>query len=450
MQKRILSTLFFCILSALILSAKIQLPAALSNHMVLQQQSQVKLWGKATPGSQVSVRPSWNNKASATHADANGNWALTIPTPAAGGPYEISITDGEELLLKDILIGEVWLCSGQSNMAMPLKGRNGEPVEGANEVLVRAKETLPLRVFTTAVRMSDSPQEDVTGQWLKPSAGNLQHISAVAYFYGQLLQEVLDVPIGLIISAASGTRIESWLPGYPSCELYNAMIHPVRNYTLKGFIWFQGESNCVDPEGYAQLFPELPNRLRKVWGLGELPFYYAQIAPYTYYGLESTAAARVREIQLQNERTTPHAGMAVTLDLGEETSNHPPRKKEVGHRLAYWALAKTYGRKGFGYQSPAYKAIEVKNNEIIISFHYSSSRCIAPTYGELDSFEIAAADRVFHPAKAKIDHKNQQVIVSAENVPNPVAVRYAFKNYAKASLFDDYGLPVSSFRSDDW
>lgn len=450
MQKQVLSVLFFFLLSTSTLSAKIQLPAVLSHHMVLQQQSQVKLWGRATPNFQVSAKASWNSDIPTTHADASGEWVLTISTPVAGGPYEISITDGEEVILKDILIGEVWLCSGQSNMVMPLKGREGQPVESANEVLVRAKGALPLRIFTAATNMNNTPQENIAGEWLKPSSENLQRSSAVAYFYGQLLQEVLDVPIGLIVSAASGSKIESWLPNHPTCELYNAMIHPLRNYTVKGFVWFQGESNCVDPEAYSRIFPELPHRFRKVWGLGELPFYYVQIAPYTYYGLESTAAARIREIQLQNERLIPNAGMVVTLDLGEETCNHPPRKKEVGHRLAYYVLAKTYGRKGFGYQPPVYKSIEIKNHEIVISFEYTSSHCIAPIYGELESFEVAAADRIFYPAKAKIDYKNRQVIVSAENVPNPIAVRYAFRNYAKASLFDDYGLPVSSFRSDDW
>ncbi len=450
MRKRFISTTLCFLLCIPVVLAKIELPAILSHQMVLQQQSLVKLWGKADPDSRVTVKTSWNNKTTVTQADADGKWLVTVSTPAAGGPYTISIADKEEIVLNDILIGEVWLCSGQSNMVLPLKGREGQPVAGANDVLVRAKGTLPLRVFTVANQMSDTPQDNTTGTWVKPSSENLEKVSAVAYFYGQLLQEVLDVPIGLIVSASSGSKIELWLPNQIPCRLYNAMIHPLRNYTLKGFLWYQGESNCVNPESYSHLFPQLPQEFRRVWDLGELPFYYVQIAPYMYSGLESTAAARVREVQLQNERLIPNAGMAVTLDLGEETCNHPAGKKEVGHRLAYWALAKTYGRKGFGYQSPAYKSIEVKDHEIIVSFHYSSSRCIGPVYGDLEGFEIAASDSVFYPAKARIDIKSRQVIVSAENVPNPIAVRYAFKNYTKASLFDDYGLPVSSFRSDNW
>lgn len=451
MPKKILNLLFFImILAPLTVSAKIQLPAVLSHSMVLQQQSQVKLWGKATSNSCVKVKTSWDDQNFVTQSDANGKWQLTITTPSAGGPYEISITDGEEVILKDILIGEVWLCSGQSNMALPLSGRAGQPVEDANEILVKAKETLPLRVFTVACKTSKTPQDDVRGQWLKPSAENLQNTSAVAYFYGQLLQEVLNVPVGLIVSAYSGSKIESWLPESSSCDLYNAMIHPLKDYILKGFLWYQGESNCVDPQSYSKLFPQLPKSLREVWGTDELPFYYVQIAPYAYHWLEETAAARVREVQLNNEKLIPNVGMAVTLDLGVETCNHPPKKKEVGHRLAYWALAKTYHRKGFGYQSPTYKSIEVKDDEIIISFDYTSSHCIAPIYGKLEGFEIASMDKVFYPAEARIDHDCRKVIVSAKNVPAPIAVRYAFKNYTEASLYDDYGLPVSSFRSDDW
>lgn len=450
MKIKVLNLLLFILLATATLSAKILLPAVLSHNMVLQQKSRVKLWGKAIPNSCVNVKTSWNNQMSVTQSDMNGDWQLTVLTPSAGGPYEIGITDGEETILKDILIGEVWLCSGQSNMALPLSGRAGQPVEGANEILVRAKESLPLRVFTVVSSSSETPQDNVKGKWLKPTSENLQNTSAVAYFYGQLLQETLDIPIGLIVSAYSGSQIESWLPGHPSCYLYNAMIHPLKNYTLKGFLWFQGESNCVDPQLYSKLFPQLPKGFRDVWGLGELPFYYVQIAPYAYHWLEETAAARVREVQLKNEMLIPNAGMAVILDLGIETCNHPPKKKEVGHRLAYLALAKTYHRKGFGYRPPVYKSIEVKNNEIIISFHYTSSHCVAPIYGKLEGFEIAASDKVFYPVEAKIDHQCRKVIVSAKNVPNPIAVRYAFKNYTKASLFDDYGLPVSSFRSDNW
>ena len=259
MQKKILNLLCFIVFfTSSTLFAKIQLPTVLSHNMVLQQKSQVKLWGKATPNSCVNVKTSWSGQNFVTQSDFNGKWQLVVSTPSAGGPYEISITDGEEVILKDILIGEVWLCLGQSNMALPLKGRPGQPVEGANEILVKAKETFPLRVFTVACKSSELPQDDVTGKWLKPSAENLQNSSAVAYFYGQLLQEVLNVPVGLIVSAYSGSKIESWLPESPSCDLYNAMVYPLKDYTLKGFLWYQGESNCVDPQSYSKYFPLFP------------------------------------------------------------------------------------------------------------------------------------------------------------------------------------------------
>lgn len=451
----------FALLWTISLPAKIQLPAVLSNQMVLQQQTDIKLWGKATSNTWVTIKTSWNNRTFTVQAGKEGNWLVYVPTPLAGGPYEISISDGEEIVLKDILIGEVWFCSGQSNMSMPLQGWNGQPIEGANEVLVKANENIPVRFFTATAKTSPTLQEDTYGEWLKPSSENLQSVSALAYFYGQLLQETLDVPVGLVVSAFGGSKIESWLsykavddiPGalahHSPSQLYNAMIHPFKNYTIKGFLWYQGENNWVDPELYARLFPELPKDFRRAWNAGELPFYYVQIAPGPYDGVEKTTSARIREVQMLNEKTIPNAGMVVTLDLGG-LYGHPSKKKEVGHRLAYMALAKTYGRKGFGYQAPAYKSIEINKQEIIISFEYTSSRCVVPAFVNLENFEVAGADRIFYPATARINERTRCVVVTAEEVTHPIAVRYAYKNFTKASLFDEYDLPVSSFRSDNW
>ena len=198
MKIKVLNLLLFILLATATLSAKILLPAVLSHNMVLQQKSRVKLWGKAIPNSCVNVRTSWNNQMSVAQSDMNGDWQLTVLTPSAGGPYEIGITDGEETILKDILIGEVWLCSGQSNMALPLSGRAGQPVEGANEILVRAKESLPLRVFTVVSSSSETPQDNVKGKWLKPTSENLQNTSAVAYFYGNYYKKHWMSPLVLL------------------------------------------------------------------------------------------------------------------------------------------------------------------------------------------------------------------------------------------------------------
>ena len=245
-------------------------------------------------------------------------------------------------------------------------------------------------------------------------------------------------------------KVSGISPNSFSSLLYNGMVHPLIGYGIKGVIWYQGESNRHDPEKYGQLMPVFVKDLRNKWGLGELPFYYVQIAPYKYSGPDVAESAYLREVQLQNMSKIPNSGMVTTLDVGEMNGIHPSNKEAVGERLAYWALAKTYGKKGFEYSAPVYSSMEIKNGKIYLSFDNLGYGGLIPAKTQLESFEIAGEDKIFHEAKAVFVPEVNQVVVWNESVPVPVAVRYAFKNYAKASLFTVSGLPVSSFRTDNW
>ena len=462
-------------------SAEIKLPSILADGMVLQQQTDVKLWGKANAGSKVKVRVSWNDKTYDTRSDKEGNWMVRVGTPAAGGPYEITISDGKKLTLKNILIGEVWLCAGQSNMEIPVKGYPFQPVLNSNNIIAKANPRVPIRMYTTdsdesgewVFQFSREPQTDCVGRWMDNSPENVANISAVAYMYARYLQEALDIPVGILVSTLGGTQIESWMskeafsafpdidldipnfdkitrPYGQPCVLYNSKLAPLTNFTIKGLIWYQGESNRHDPEKYGQLMPVFVKDLRNKWGLGEFPFYYVQIAPYKYSGPDVAESAYLREVQLQNMSEIPNSGMVTTLDVGEMNGIHPSNKEAVGERLAYWALAKTYGKKGFEYSAPVYSSMEIKNGKIYLSFDNLGYGGLIPAKTQLESFEIAGEDKIFHEAKAVFVPEVNQVVVWNESVPVPVAVRYAFKNYAKASLFTVSGLPVSSFRTDNW
>ena len=463
-------------LCAMTVLAEVKLPHILSDNMVLQQQAEVKLWGEAVAGKKVKVTPSWGETTYWTQVDATGKWIVTVQTPVAGGPYEIKISDGDELVLKNVLVGEVWLCSGQSNMEMPMKGFYAQPVEGANDFIAKANPTVPIRMFTAKISHSRTPQDDVPGVWQQHTSENLPAWSATAYFFGKYLQEVLDVPVGLVVSCWGGSKVEAWMskeafdafPEYDlsflttgakpatrdnhtPCYLYNAMIHPLINFAIKGCIWYQGEANIDNYKVYARLMPAFVKDWRKKWGLGDFPFYYTQIAPYSYEDSDATGSAHLREVQLHNMDDIPNSGMAVTLDVGEEQCIHPAKKQVVGNRLAYWALAKTYGCKGFGYSAPVYKSMEVREGHVFVKFASKSpSQSVTPIGKELKCLEVAGEDRVFYPAKAFINPQSKVLTVYSEQVPVPVAVRYAYRNYVQGELFDEYGIPLSSFRSDNW
>lgn len=457
------------------LHAQPKLPALFTDNMVLQQQAKAPVWGWSKAGKTITVKGSWNNRSYRTQADGQGKWKVFIETPRAGGPYKLSISDGRELTLNNVLIGEVWLCTGQSNMEMPVKGFRGQPILGANDAILESANnnihlyTVP-RASTTTVQDDSRP-----AQWQVAGPESVANFSASGYFFGRLLNKMLHVPVGLITVSYGGSTIEAWMdkdilrsfkeikvPGRSDTipvvnrtptTLYNAMMHPVIGYAIKGCIWYQGESNYERPDQYEKLFPTMVSRLREQWGQGNFPFYYMQIAPYNYAQLPpynqggKYNSAYLRDAQRKSEAKIPNSAMAVNMDNGEESSIHPMRKEVVGKRLALLALAKTYGMKGFGYASPAYESMAV--NGSVVTLKFSNVDFGLTTFGKEPSlFEIAGKDKVFYPAQAHVNAKS--VSLSSPMVKEPAAVRYAFRDFVTGELFGCEGLPVSSFRTDDW
>lgn len=472
--------LAFLLFSVLSIQAKVKLPSVLADNMVLQQQSEVKLWGWANPNVKIKINTSWDKKSYTAISDEKGNWLQKVNTPAAGGPFQITFNDGEKTILTNILIGEVWFCSGQSNMEMPMQGFDRQPLKGANDFIAKANVNVPIRIFNSDVeagkrirQFSKQVQTNVKGTWLMNSSENVSLTSATAYYFAQFIQEVLNVPVGIIVSSLGGSAVEAWMsreaiepfkevnlsilyndaeiksPQQTPCVLYNAKIAPLLNYKIKGMLWYQGESNRLKPDLYSKLMPAFVKDLRTKWDVGEFPFYYVQIAPYKYDGADSTSSARLREVQTQNMTDIPNSGMVSTLDIGNLNFIHPVDKETVGKRLAWWALGQTYQLKGIDYATPIYNSLEIKEAKIYINFK-NADRGISPMWTDLKGFEIAGADKVFYPAKAEIETKTSRLAVSSEKVPSPVAVRYAYKNYAEPSIFGLSGIPVPSFRTDNW
>jgi sialate O-acetylesterase len=449
-------------------SAQTKLPLVFSDNMVLQQQSQASIWGTDKPNTKVLVKGSWGKEARTT-ADANGKWRLKLQTPPAGGPYTLAVSGSTSAILKNILIGEVWLCSGQSNMGMTLQGYYNQPVLGSNETILNSKNE-NIRMFTQPHAASVTPLSDVQGNWQIAGPASTGKFSAIAYYFAKKLQAVLGVPIGIIHTSWGGSTIETWMdkeslagfthkpvpdtvpkvnPHRTPTLLYNGMLYPFVGYTLKGMLWYQGEGNRENYYDYQGMMTAMITSWRKQWQQGDFPFYFAQIAPFTY---ADNTGAYVPEAQLKTAQSVPFTGMAVTLDIGEEKLIHPAEKETVGNRLAYWALAKDYNVQGIAYSGPIYKAIEkTPNGRIVVRFDYASMGL--STFGRpLTEFEIAGEDKVFHPANATIntDEKNPGITVWSDSVKNPVSVRYAFKSWAVGNLFNTQGLPASSFRTDDW
>ena len=441
--------------------------------MVLQQQSEVTFSGTATSGKRVQATASWNNKKIQTNVDAKGEWKLSLQTPVAGGPYSITFSDGEDLTLQNILIGEVWFCSGQSNMEMPVKGFRGQPVFGSQPYIVSANPKRPLRLYTVKNAWNTIPQEaGVDGEWKEASPEDVADFSATAYFFGNQLQQSLDVPVGLIHCSWSMSKIEAWmnketLSGFPEIALpdviqrefgwtagtptllWNAMVNPWKGFPVKGVIWYQGESNVERPEQYRMLFPELVRTWRKYFADDNLPFYYVQIAPYNHQKVNS---AIFREVQLDCMRTIPNVGMVVTLDVGEADIIHPARKEVVGERLAYWALNKVYGYSAFGCRGPEFRSMEIRDGHVFLKFDFAPNGLSFMGKQPL-GFEVAGEDKVFYPAKVRITPAfwgNEGLEVWSTEVAKPVAVRYGFSNYVDGALYNTEGLPASSFRTDNW
>ena len=449
--------------------ADIKLPAIFSDNMVLQQQAQVDVWGWAKPNVNVSVTGSWNRKTQSVKSNPDGYWRLKIATPAAGfTPYTLTISDGKAVTLRNILIGEVWVCSGQSNMEMPMKGFRNEPVAGGPEAIVTSANN-GIRCFSVAKNSKAAPQDDCIGEWEIAGPATTPNFSATGYFFARLINQALNIPVGLIHTSWGGSRIEAWMTpnalkdipekpipatdadisianGSPTV-LYNGMIHPILGYGIRGAIWYQGESNRDEPALYVKMFDAMVREWRNIWKIGEFPFYYCQIAPYYYGG--GTNSGFIREAQSKGMTTTPNTGMAVLMDAESVNSIHPPKKCDAGERLALWALAETYGMKGMHYRSPELKSIEIEGRVAVLTFDINADPGLT-TYGkEILNFTIAGSDKRFSPAKAA--YSGNKVFVFSPSVANPVAVRYCWDDTSATELFTVEGnLPLSSFRTDEW
>ena len=455
--------------------AKIKLPTIVSSNMVLQRNTTIQIWGWADAKENITIEASWFNGPLKVKADNEGNWRIEIKTTNSKAPQIITIKGkNSNIILDNVLFGEVWLCSGQSNMQMSLKGYSGQPTFGS--ALATAKATNPnLRLFSVDRIGSKTPLKDVEKYtaWEQASPDNVSDFSAVAYYFGQQLQAILDVPVGLIHTSWGGSSVQAWLskeeiskyqkfdltdvdmnkaPNRIPTALFNSMIKPLIPYTIKGALWYQGETNRKDPENYKKLFPAMVNDWRTRWDIGDFPFYYVQIAPYLYDGdntvfQTSENSAFIRETQLQCLELIPNSGIAITMDIGEEHSIHPAKKKEVADRLLFNALNQTYGYKTVDFAAPIFDYKEIKDGGIVL--HFKNAETGLYTYDVLKGFELAGEDKIFYPADAKIVN-GKDVFVICSDVSKPVAVRYAWRNWVVGTLYDTNLLPASSFRTDIW
>lgn len=505
---RFLSTCLLLTVSLLFgtqVTADLKLPAMFSDSMVIQRDQPVKVWGWATPGNEVQV--AINDQKKIATADADGRWTTQLAAMTAGGPHTITIIGNESTLtVKDVMVGEVWLCSGQSNMAMTVSRSNNPKQESASATHPQ------IRMFKVGSGHSLEPQETCSGTWTVCSPETVGGFSATAYFFGRRLHKELNVPIGLINSSVGGTSVESWtsMPAqsavasikprldawkaeddafdegaataryekalaawkekqaakkavpkkpqlasrprndrnYPA-NLFNGKINPLVGYTIKGAIWYQGENSSG--RGFSHLYGDqlatLIKDWRDRWGQGNFPFGWVQLpnfrAPQTQPA-QTDGWVLVQEGMLKT-LALPHTGMAVTIDVGDAKDIHPKDKQSVGHRMAQWALADVYGQDVIA-MGPIYSAAKIDGDKVIVEFDYADG--LHTKDNKVKGFAIAGADRKFVHATAKID--GNRVVVSSPDVSQPVSVRYAWAANPVVSLYNAAEIPASPFRTDNW
>ncbi len=459
-----LSNLLFALaLFSFSANAQLRLPAVLSSNMVLQQNDSAMLWGWGNPAEKVFVNTGWDNHVDSAVVSCGAKWSLKVKTPIAGGPYTITFNNQwETIRLHNVMVGEVWFCSGQSNM-------DWNYYVGVNDIQqeLNLGRQDNIRFFYIAKNTADYPQQDTRGQWDVCDSNKLKPFSAVAYFFAKKLQEELHVPIGLIQASWGGTPAEVWMPaektnGNPILKManeklpssiwwpikpgvaYNAMVNPVTNYSVAGAIWYQGEGNTAAPSTYSRLLTAMIDSWRDLWKKN-IPFYYVQIAPYTYGA--DYAGAIIREQQAIASRHS-NTGMVIITDLVDDTTNiHPRNKKDVGLRLANKALSETYHKENIVALYPQFDRIQFAGNKAAIGFLYTGGELLF-TGKSIAALEIAGNNKVFYPAESKVE--GNILIAWSTMVPEPVAVRYGFSNAGIGNLFSKFGLPVVPFRTDDW
>lgn len=455
--------------SADVAQAELTLHGMFTDHAVLQRGMPILVWGTSDAGAEVAV--SLGDKKAAAKAGKDGRWQVEVESLEAGGPYVLSVRQGDNAVqVKDVFVGEVWLCSGQSNMAWKVSRATNAKQEVAD-----AKHP-QIRMFNVPRSPSAQPQQNVKGNWQVCSPQTVAGFSATAYFFGRALHKELGVPVGLINSSVGGTPIEAWTSlethktspqlqpvlkqpkdgaGKGPAELYNGMIAPLAPYAVRGAIWYQGERNSKigEPFRYRHQLPAMIGNWRTLWNrqAEQFPFLFVQLPnfmPPQKQPVESNGWVTVREGMLATLKSVPNTGMAVTVDIGEAGNIHPANKQDVGGRLARWALATTYGQDDLVAGGPIYKSHSVENGRIAITFDHTGGQLSAKGGGDLRGFAIAGEDRKFVFAQAKID--GNRVTVSSPQVKKPVAVRYAWASNPACNLVNKAGLPASPFRTDDW
>ncbi len=474
-MKRI-TTLITLLTVCLGVQAKVVLSNICSDGMVLQQKSQAAVWGTASPGAQVTVTPSWNGTSYKAKADADGRWEVRVATPEAGyKSYSIAVKgDGTSLRISDVLIGEVWLASGQSNMEMPMRGFYNCPVENALEYISAPAATEKIRMFTVPIRQSYEPLAEVDAKWVGAESATVPDMSATAYFFARKMNETLDVPVGIVSCAYGGARIESWTPKeiletYPDEDLreeaidamvhylrpylaYNAMLCPVKGYTVKGFIWYQGCSNVGGHEQFVERMGNMVSHWREEWddADAQLPFYMVEIAPYNYRSADGVSyASYLREAQHKAAKTIPNCGIVVTNDLVasyEKDNIHPAKKKEVGDRLAYLALNRNYGFSRVACDSPEAVRCYLMPNSCEIAVELTNVPNGMSRWMEIEGLEVAGPDGMFHPVEyAYFEWEPKVLRIRSEYVWNPSQVRYGWGDFNPGNLKNVEGLPVAPF-----
>jgi sialate O-acetylesterase len=470
-------SLFLFALAAVV-RADVSLPRILGDNMVLQRGVPVQIWGRAAPGEQIVVRFAGQEKHAQPGAD--GRWAVALdPLKASAVPREMTVTGANVIRLKNILAGEVWLCSGQSNMEYAVgvaKAWAPPAAETDPELAQEIKAaTFPLlRLFR--VEKKREPPEVVSSGWQEAAGDARNEFSAVGYYFSRRLLRELDVPVGMIQAAWGGSRLEEWTPAESYAKLaavftgdaaasferdpvwigrnYEAMVRPLAPFALRGVIWYQGESNLIaynDGLRYADKLAVLIGAWRTVWSRPDLSFYFVQIAPFLYTGRKDPLPHSAEELPKLWEAQAaalgiPHTGMVPTTDLVDDVSNiHPAHKREVGGRLATLALAGTYGRRGLVWAGPAFARLKIRGAEAVVHFNNAGGGLGSRGGKPLTDFEIAGADGVFVPAEAVI--RGNTVVVSNPKVAAPVAVRLGWSETARPNLMNGAGLPAYPFRS---
>jgi len=455
----------------------IRLPHLLSDNMVLQSDTDITLWGWSHAGQSVEISPSWNHEKIVAVADPNGKWKAQVRMPEASyTPLTITFSSGKEhVTLRNILSGEVWVCAGQSNMEMPMEGFDACPTEGYLDALADAEKQSAIRFVKIPSRMCMTPLDDADCRWEEVNMETIGKASAVGYFFASILKRTLDVPVGLIMANKGGTRVESWLnranlekhteealdssvmarryeyPFYYPMVWGNATFHPILNYTVKGILFYQGCSNVGDKGNlYSERLALLAKQWREEFGQGELPFYFVEIAPCTWKELDGLERAYLREQQQRAATLIPHSALVCTNDCvypHEWRQIHPCQKRKVGERLAFLALHYDYGKKHLMCESPRFDHVTISHDTCTV--YLKNDYGALSRYEEIEGFEMAGSDKVFHKAHA-IYKKGSGIILTCKEVKTPAAVRYCFRNFSIGNVANRADLPLFPFRTDDW